>query len=166
MRYQTFTSVNSNGTLGETSGAFEGTYLSPGTIEFDAMTQFTLGLAAVNTGVVVASRFLSVGTVPGKAMFWSGLRSSAAAEFATANGLTTLEMTAGGSFLDATQSAVLPIFRNSLWRSASARFAAGASGDAFMMSGYSVRTGGMWMQVERQVLMNNSSITGIHFFVP
>ncbi|MBX2916279.1 MAG: hypothetical protein KF856_13495 [Cyclobacteriaceae bacterium] len=162
-RYSTFTSVNSDGTLGGTDGWFERWMPATGQVDFDPMTQLTLGLFAVNGAVTVGSKFLGVGTAPGRSLFWSGVRSSAAADFATANGLTTLEMTTAGRFLGATQGAVLPIFRNSLWRSASARFAAGASGDAFMLSGYSVRTGSVWMQVERQILMNNSRVTGIHF---
>ncbi|MFM7851219.1 MAG: hypothetical protein ACKO96_04705 [Flammeovirgaceae bacterium] len=77
-------------------------------------------------------------------------------EFATANGLTTLEMTTGGSFLNATQSAVLPIFRGYLWNSASARFAAAASGNVRVLIGPTFRgASSTLMRFERPVLMNS-----------
>jgi hypothetical protein len=162
-RYESFTSVNKDGSLGEVDGAFIRSTPSPGNIDFDPLGQLTLGTLGLNAGVAVTSRLLSVGTASGRALFWSGVRSSSAAELASSTGLTTLEMTSAGSFLNATQGAVLPIFRNSLWRSVSSRFAAGASGDVFMLSGNSVRTGSVWMQVERRILMNNYRVTGIHF---
>jgi hypothetical protein len=67
------------------------------------------GFGAVNAVVAGGARVLSVAAAPGRALFWSGMRSTTAAEFAASTGLTTLEMTTAGRFLTATQSAVLPI---------------------------------------------------------
>jgi len=168
-RYSTFTSVTGVGTLGGTDGAFETRMLATGQIDFDPMTQLTLGLFAVNGAVTVGSKFLSVGTAPGRSLFWSGVRSSAAADFATANGLTTLEMTTAGSFLNATQGAVLPIFRSSLWTSMSGRFAAGASGNVRALIGSTFRgTASTFIRAERPILMNSLNsgrVTNLTYYI-
>ena len=136
-----------------------------GQVDFDPMTQFTLGLVAVNGVVTVGSKFLSVGSQPGRALFFTGVTSQTAGQFAAETGLTTLNMTAAGSFLNATQGAVLPIFRNSLWRSLSARFAQSASGDVFILQGNAVRLNRIFWQIERPILMNNSKMSGYHLIV-
>jgi len=132
------------------------TNLATGQADFDPFTQFTLGFGGLNGAVAAGTRGLSVATTPGRALFWSGVRSSSAASFARSAGFTTLEMTTAGRFLSSTQRAVLPIFRNSLWRTASARFATGASGQVNLIIGSHFRgAASVFIRIERPILRNS-----------
>ena len=81
-----------------------------------------------------AAETLDVATAPNKAVFYSGPGNRALAEaFASTTGRTTLEMTPGGSWLDAQRlykaTSLTDAEADLVWARLSERYAAGASGE-------------------------------------
>ena len=98
-----------------------------------------------------------------EAVFWSGIQGSevAAREWAVKHGGKTLEMTImeRGVKLpefDPNNPAVI-----AEWRSVSAQFAGGASGDVRVLQGPTVRVNSVWAQVEFPALKANPKVTSV-----
>ncbi len=94
----------------------------------------SIDVAWLATGVAGAGKAAASRVAAGDRVFWSGgeIAKNAAADFARANGSTTLEMSLTGRALER-----LPYnrFTAKLWDAASARFARGAMGDAHVFFG-------------------------------
>ncbi|MGH8020916.1 MAG: hypothetical protein ACREIA_22060, partial [Opitutaceae bacterium] len=109
---------------------------------------------------------LDVSTARNAATFYSGPGNRALAEsFATANGRTTLEMTRGGSWLDAQKlfspgSPLTPTEATAVWSRLSERFAQGASGNAVGFS-QGARAGSIFNTVEYPALLQNPNVTNV-----
>jgi RHS repeat-associated protein len=98
-------------------------------------------------------------------VFWSGSRTamSAAAEWASNNGGTTLEATTAGQAID--QQAGWEAAQTA-WSEAAQTFAAGASGEvASFQAAEGVSIDSVWASVEYPALMNNPNVTGIQYFI-
>lgn len=113
-----------------------------------------------------AARTLDVSTAENGAVFYSGAGNRALAEeFALANGRTTTEMTPGGAWLDAQglfgpASALTRAQALEVWSTLSARFAAGASGNAVgFVEGAS--SAGIFNTIEFPALLRNPFITNV-----
>jgi len=106
----------------------------------------------------------SLMTSPNQAYFWSGLGrngASTAATIANRAGGTTLETMIESSGLqmpvwDAANPASV-----AAWRSASAVFAQGASGEVRVILGNSLRPGNIWETVEMPALEANQNVTSV-----
>jgi hypothetical protein len=97
--------------------------------------------------------------VAGSSVFWSGgnVAKSAAAEFASANGLKTLEMTTKGSIMNAVSPYLPRAVSNPIWNSLSTNFAKGAAGEAnFFTTVAGPRATSIWSTVEQPILQSNS----------
>jgi hypothetical protein len=113
-----------------------------------------------------AAQTLDVSTAENGSVFYSGAGNRALAEeFAVSNGRTTLEMTPGGSWLDAQglfgpSSPLTPSEATQVWSTLSGRFAAGASGNAVgFVEG--ARAGGIFNTIEFPALLDNPNITNV-----
>ena len=102
----------------------------------------------------------AVGVVTGR-VFWSGggIAKNAAAEFAAANGMKTLEMTTSGSIMN-TISPYLPRSMSSpIWDTLSKNFAKGATGEINVFqnaAGVSIES--TWKRIEYQILQDSNII--------
>jgi hypothetical protein len=113
-----------------------------------------------------AAQTLDVSTAENAAVFYSGPGNMALAEqFAVANGRTTLEMTPGGSWLNAQNlfgpgSPLTTGEAVQVWSVLSERFASGASGNAVgFVQGASPT--GIFNSVEYPALLRNLGITNV-----
>lgn len=141
------------------------------------MVQVSLGAEAASSTFVPAAesafssymsaaQTLDVSTAENGSVFYSGAGNRALAEeFAVSNGRTTLEMTPGGSWLDAQglfgpSSPLTPGEATQVWSTLSGRFAAGASGNAVgFVEG--TRAGGIFNSIEFPALLDNPNITNV-----
>lgn len=104
-----------------------------------------------------------LGTGPDEAVFWSGIRGgdSTAAAWVSKNGGATLESTL------AERGIQLPAWDPNnpasvaAWRSASAGFAAGASGNVRVLQTDAVRVNSIWAEVEFPALIANPNVTSL-----
>ncbi len=120
----------------------------------------TYGFAGEYAGAQVAVGVKSLFSA-GKAgsVFWSGgtFAKTAAAEFAEANGMKTLEMTIGGRIMDAISSYLPKSVSTPMWNSMSRTFAEGAAGEAhFFTIPAGPRSGSIWLNVEKPILEKNA----------
>lgn len=91
-------------------------------------------------------------------VFWSGgdIAKNAAAEFAVANGMKTLEMTATGSFMNAVSPYLPRTITNPIWDNLSRNFAKGAEGEVnFFTTATGARPTSIWDTVEKPILESN-----------
>ena len=109
---------------------------------------------------------LDVSTARNGAVFWSGTGNRALAEqFAAANGRMTLEMTPGGSWMQAQQlfdpgSPLTPQQARQVWDTLSGRFAQGASGTSVgFVNG--ARATSTFNRIEYNALFNNPNIVNV-----
>jgi len=99
-------------------------------------------------------------------VFWSGSSEAkqAAEEWATSNGGQTLEMTARGQELEASNLEWTEA--KPLWEAASADFASGATGDVqVFQAAEGVRLQSMWAQIEYPILSQNPDVNLIFHMV-
>ncbi|MBX3265414.1 MAG: RHS repeat-associated core domain-containing protein [Acidobacteria bacterium] len=124
-----------------------------------AATTATGGVGLYRGGLSLATR------ASGSRVFWSGDPSAmkAAADFARANGGSTLEMTLGGRGMTAANPWLPRWASNPLWRDLSASFARGTRGsaDAFLYSG-GVRPTSIWLRTEMPILLRNGVQITLH----
>ncbi|MES2407094.1 MAG: hypothetical protein V4528_07210 [Pseudomonadota bacterium] len=112
------------------------------------------------------ARTLNVSTSENASVFYSGPGNRVLAEqFANANGRTTLEMTPGGSWLDAQMlfspnSSLSPTQAVQVWSTLSERFAAGASGNAIGFT-QGARAGSIFNTIEFPTLLKNPNVTNV-----
>ncbi len=125
----------------------------------------------------MAAKSLDFSTKEDGAVFWSGDGNMEAAQkWAAANGKTTLEQTAGGSYLndlnlfDSANSGLTGKQAADVWNIASQRFAEGASGEVYVFQegatqfgAYGERT---WWAIEQPALNANPDVTGITKMLP
>lgn len=150
-------------TLAEAMGAAQ-----LGLLEMAANGGSSAGVAADSafSSYMSAAQTLDVSTAENGSVFYSGAGNRALAEkFAASNGRTTLEMTPGGSWLDAQglfgpSSPLTPGEATQVWSTLSGRFAAGASGNAVgFVEG--ARAGGIFNSTEFPALLDNPNITNV-----
>jgi RHS repeat-associated protein len=118
-----------------------------------------------------AKTSLNFGTAKDGAVFWSGGRMKDAQRWATANGKTTLEQTAGGRYLDSLKlfdsgSGLTGAQAAEVWDAASKRFAEGASGNVTVFPTGAKRMNNWgnlrtWWRIEKPALDANPKVTGI-----
>lgn len=99
-------------------------------------------------------------------MFWSGSADarSAAEDWATSYGGQTLEMTARGQELAASNLEWTEA--KPLWEAASEEFASGASGDVHVFqAAEGVRVESMWAKIEYPILSQNPAVNIIYHTV-
>jgi len=92
-------------------------------------------------------------------VFWSGgnATKNAAASFAKANGMKTLEMTILGRLMNVTSSYLPRSISNPFWRMLSKNFAKSARGEAhFVTTTAGPRAGSIWLKIEKPILQNNA----------
>jgi RHS repeat-associated protein len=104
----------------------------------------------------------SIGSVEtGGRVFWSGgnVAKTAAADFAQANGMNTLEMTTSGRIMN-TISPYLPrSISGPIWDRLSSNFASGATGEInVFQNGAGVGIKSTWRRIEYPILKNNNII--------
>jgi hypothetical protein len=115
-----------------------------------------------------AAQNIDLSTEPNSAVFYSGPGNrDLATSYANANGASTIEMTKGGSWLDNEQlfgkdSALTPDQADQVWRTASERYASGASGDVTAFT-EGARPTGVFNTVEYPALQNNPNVNNINF---
>jgi hypothetical protein len=91
-------------------------------------------------------------------VFWSGgdFAKNAAAEFAKANGLRTLEMTMTGRIMNSISPFVPRSISNPIWKNMSKRFASSTSSKAhFFTTSSGPRATSIWLSVEKPILEKN-----------
>ena len=89
--------------------------------------------------------------------------------FAAANGGRTIEMTAGGRFLNATNpflQRIAPQFNKSLWERASGYFANGSSGNTNVFLKPNFNPSGSWATIERPALERWGQAITEHAVIP
>jgi hypothetical protein len=117
--------------------------------------------AALLTGEIGAGASLATkGTQAaetGGRVFWSGgTAKTAAAEFAKANGMKTLEMTTSGRIMDAVSPYLPRSISSKIWERLSTNFAKGATGEAHLFTTpVGPRPGSIWLNVEKPILDYN-----------
>lgn len=116
------------------------------------------GELAMSVGPGVAARGLRMGTKAGARVFWSGgdVAKAAAADFAKANGMKTLEMTVRGSIMNKVSPYLPRAVSGPVWNGLSRGFARGTTGEAhFFTTPLGPRPASIWLNVERPVLQQN-----------
>jgi RHS repeat-associated protein len=116
-------------------------------------------LGAFSRDIYAGRLFSGAFSAGSKSVFWSGGESAklAAMDYATANGLQTMEMTIGGKALQALSNFLLErgvpySVVKPLWQAASANFAANATGDVVAVL-TRINPSSVWMTIERPILM-------------
>ena len=90
-------------------------------------------------------------------VFWSGgnIAKSAAANFAKANGMKTLEMTTAGRLMNSASPYLPRTITNPIWDRLSSNFAKGAAGEVnFFTTAAGPRATSIWLQVEKPILQS------------
>jgi hypothetical protein len=98
-------------------------------------------------------------------VFWSGGQAAkiAAADFAGANGMKTLEMTLRGRIMNTITPMLPRSVTNPIWNNLSRGFAQGASGEAhFFTTPLGPRFGSIWLNIEKPILQNNGVNIIVH----
>jgi len=112
------------------------------------------------------AKSLNVSTTENASVFYSGTGNRTLAEqFANANGRSTLEMTPGGSWLDAQKlfdpnSPLSPAQATQVWSTLSERFANGATGNAVGFT-QGARVGSIFNTVEYPALLRNPNVANV-----
>ncbi|KIO74578.1 hypothetical protein TH53_25640 [Pedobacter lusitanus] len=139
-------------------------------VDYQDMSQPTTSLAVANNvatgfayeyvGAKVLSGVSSLFTASETGrVFWSGgeVAKTAAADFAKANGMKTLEMTTTGRAMNSISPYLPRSATNPVWNSLSRSFANGASGEAhFFTIPAGPRSGSIWLNVEKPILEQNA----------
>ena len=127
--------------------------------------QVSTMLNAIPLGAVAGTATKSVGRV-----FWSGGEEAmnAAASYAKANGLTTLEMTRAGQNLTKLTQNMAWEQAGPMWQRLSSVYAKGAIGrvHVFQNATNGVRIGSVWRTVEYPILKGKNSLIFHNVFVP
>ena len=115
--------------------------------------------SAGRSGTLYAELSANSSTInTGGRVFWSGgnVAKTAAANFANANGMKTLEMTISGRIMNSVSPYLPRAVSNPIWNNLSRSFAAGARGEAnFFTTTTGPRATSIWMTVERPILQQN-----------
>ena len=152
--------------MGEADGAALGCDggLSPGLLATIIATEIVgFGPEDPAADLVVAGEIAEAGGAGGSA-FWSGgeAAQSAAEDWATANGGTTLAMTAEGQATSAaTQGLDWLTQARPMWVEASQDYAESASGEVNVFQGSYISTQSVWATTEYPALMANPNVTNI-----
>jgi RHS repeat-associated protein len=139
-------SISSNGEL--RGYGFKGFRMASGSIE-----SMELSSPFFPAGMVFKS--LTGAAVP--RVFWSGgnVAKNAAAEFAGANGMKTLEMTTAGKLMNSVSPYLPRTITNPIWNNLSSNFARGAAGEVnFFTTVVGPRATSIWLKVERPILQS------------
>jgi RHS repeat-associated protein len=139
-------SISSNGEL--RGYGFKGFRMASGSIE-----SMEFSSPFFPAGMVFKS--LTGAAVP--RVFWSGgnVAKNAAAEFAGANGMKTLEMTTAGKLMNSVSPYLPRTITNPIWNNLSSNFAKGAAGEVnFFTTVAGPRATSIWLQVEKPILQS------------
>jgi len=156
----------------DVDGNFISSQLASGRLDFDPLTQLSLGffgvssVGAMSRGFGWAAQRTLYGT--SNRVFWSGGFTGSAGEaamtYASGNSAITLEMTLTGRSLSWLTAKTSYKLTAPLWRTASWGFARGARGTAnVFINPMRLRPGNIWISTERAILRTNGVRYNYHF---